>query len=161
TDARTNLVRMASSKSQRLLPEFGGQGDLFDPARGLPSGFRYRPDLIGRDEEAELVAYLETLPFAPFDFHGHLANRRVVGFGFRYDYENRRLVEAVEIPAFLSGLREKVAAFAGLPAEDFTQVLINEYRPGAGIGWHRDKPHFEVVAGVSLHAPCSFRLRRK
>jgi alkylated DNA repair dioxygenase AlkB len=40
-------------------------------------------------------------------------------------------------------------------------VLINEYCKGAGIGWHRDKPHFEEVAGVSLLVPCSFRLRLK
>jgi len=39
--------------------------------------------------------------------------------------------------------------------------LINEYRPGAGIGWRRDKPHFADVVGVSLLAPCNFRLRRK
>jgi alkylated DNA repair dioxygenase AlkB len=152
---------MASSKSQQLQLEFGSEDALFKPARALPSGFRYQPDLIGRDEEAELVNRLETLPFAPFDFHGHLANRRVVGFGFRYDYENRRVVEAADIPEFLFGLREKVGGFAGLPAQDFTQILINEYRPGAGIGWHRDKPQFEVVAGVSLLAACSFRLRRK
>ena len=41
------------------------------------------------------------------------------------------------------------------------QVLINDYRPGAGIGWHRDKPQFGEVVGVSLLAPCNFRLRRK
>ncbi|WP_412535241.1 alpha-ketoglutarate-dependent dioxygenase AlkB [Mesorhizobium sp. BAC0120] len=152
---------MVSPKSKQLQLEFGGEDALFEPARALPSGFRYQPDLIGRDEETELVSRLETLPFAPFNFHGHLANRRVVGFGFRYDYENRRLIEAAEIPGFLLGLREKVAALADLPAEDFIQILINEYRPGAGIGWHRDKPQFEVVAGVSLLAPCSFRLRRK
>ncbi|RVD32994.1 alpha-ketoglutarate-dependent dioxygenase AlkB [Mesorhizobium sp. M4A.F.Ca.ET.020.02.1.1] len=58
-------------------------------------------------------------------------------------------------------LRRKVATFVGLPESAFEQVLINEYRSGAGIGWHRDKPHFETVAGVSLLAPCSFRLRRK
>lgn len=150
-----------SPKSKQLQLEFGGEDALFEAGRAPPSGFRYQPDLIGHDEEAELASRLEALPFAPFDFHGHLANRRVVGFGFRYDYENRRLNEAAEIPAFLLGLREKVAGFAGLPAEDFTQILINEYRPGAGIGWHRDKPQFEVVAGVSLLAPCSFRLRRK
>lgn len=96
-----------------------------------------------------------------FDFHGHLANRLVVGFGLRYDYDRREVVEAPPIPDFLQPLREKVAAFASQPPEAFAQVLINEYRPGAGIGWHRDKSHFEDVAGVSLLAPCSFRLRRK
>lgn len=40
-------------------------------------------------------------------------------------------------------------------------TITGEYSEGAGIGWHRDKPHFEDVAGVSLLAPCSLRLRRK
>ncbi|MER9344652.1 alpha-ketoglutarate-dependent dioxygenase AlkB [Mesorhizobium sp. M0601] len=137
------------------------QGDLFAAADDLPEGFRYQPELITPDEEAALASQLATLPFQPFDFYGHLANRRVVGFGQRYDYDRGEVVEAPPIPGFLLPLREKVAAFARLPAETFVQVLINEYRPGAGIGWHRDKPHFEAVAGVSLLAACSFRLRRK
>jgi alkylated DNA repair dioxygenase AlkB len=71
------------------------------------------------------------------------------------------VVEAAPIPNFLMPLWDKVAEFASRPASAFAQVLINEYREGAGIGWHRDKPQFEEVAGVSLLAPCSFRLRRK
>ncbi|MER8582594.1 alpha-ketoglutarate-dependent dioxygenase AlkB [Mesorhizobium sp. M1423] len=137
------------------------QADLFAATDDLPEGFRYRPELITPDEEAELTSQLASLPFQAFDFHGHLANRRVVGFGLRYDYDRREVVEAPPIPGFLLPLREKVAAFAHRPAETFVQVLVNEYRPGAGIGWHRDKPHFEAVAGVSLLAACSFRLRRK
>ncbi|RUU46850.1 alpha-ketoglutarate-dependent dioxygenase AlkB [Mesorhizobium sp. M6A.T.Ce.TU.002.03.1.1] len=147
-------------------PEIAGQGDLFGAPDfraldDLPEGFHYQPELITAEEEAELVRQLESLAFQPFDFHGHLANRRVAGFGLRYDFDQRKVVEAPAIPAFLMPLREKVAAFARLPADAFVQVLINEYRPGAGIGWHRDKPHFDAVAGVSLLAPCSFRLRRK
>ncbi len=107
------------------------------------------------------MAQLETLPFQPFDFHGHLAHRRVVGFGLRYDYDQRRVLEAPPLPDFLLPLRAKVAAFAALPPDAFAQVLINEYRPGAGIGWHRDKPHFADIAGLSLLAACDFRLRRK
>ena len=140
---------------------FEHQEDLFGRQDDLPEGFRYQADLITAEEESELVGELQNLPFHPFDFHGHLANRRVVGFGLRYDYDRRAVVEASPIPDFLMPLREKVAAFAGRPAAAFQQVLINEYREGAGIGWHRDKPHFEDVAGVSLLAPCSFRLRRK
>jgi alkylated DNA repair dioxygenase AlkB len=160
---------MSSLKTR--LPEFAGQGDLFCAPDfrvpkfrvldDLPEGFHYQPELITAQEEDELVRELESLAFQPFDFHGHLANRRVAGFGLRYDFDQRKVVEAPPIPAFLMPLREKVAAFAQLPADAFLQVLINEYRPGAGIGWHRDKPHFDAVAGVSLLAPCSFRLRRK
>lgn len=137
------------------------QRDLFGGTEDLPEGFVYQPELITPRDETELARHLEGLPFKAFDFHGHLANRRVVGFGLRYDYDRNKVVEAPPIPDFLLPLREKVAIFARRSAEAFTQVLINEYRAGAGIGWHRDKPHFEDVAGVSLLAPCSFRLRRK
>ncbi|RUX21651.1 alpha-ketoglutarate-dependent dioxygenase AlkB [Mesorhizobium sp. M2A.F.Ca.ET.042.01.1.1] len=152
------------SSAKRPTKESARQGDLFGaPAvpASLPEGFSYQPELITRDEEHELVRHFRGLPFKPFDFHGHLANRQVVGFGLRYDYERRQVLEAPPIPDFLLPLRAKVAEFAGVAASEFAQVLINEYRPGAGIGWHRDKPHFELVAGVSLLAPCSFRLRRK
>jgi alkylated DNA repair dioxygenase AlkB len=138
-----------------------GQADLFGcPARG-PEGFRYQPDLISADEEAELIGHLAQLPFEPFDFHGHLAHRQVVGFGYRYDYSTRTVRPAPDIPDFLQPLRRRVGAFAGVEAEAFQQVLINEYRLGAGIGWHKDKPHFEHVVGVSLSAPCLFRFRKK
>jgi alkylated DNA repair dioxygenase AlkB len=135
------------------------QGDLFAPAG--PPGFRYQAELIGHDEEAGIVAQLERLPFAPFDFHGHLANRRVVGFGLRYDYGSRDLVEAPPIPDWLISLRDKAGAFAGLAGDALVQVLINEYRPGAGVGWHRDRPHFDEILAVSLAAPCDLRFRRK
>ncbi len=134
-------------------------GDLFGPP--TPEGFRYQPDLISPVDEARLAAALETLPFEPFDFHGHFAHREVVGFGYRYDYASRAVNAAAPIPDFLQPLRTRVAAFAGREPDAFQQCLINRYRAGAGIGWHRDKPHFEVVAGVSLLSPCTMRFRLK
>ncbi|TGQ63458.1 MAG: alpha-ketoglutarate-dependent dioxygenase AlkB [Mesorhizobium sp.] len=150
---------MASTKFRTAVP--ARQADLFGTAADLPAGFLYRPELITPDEENLLVRHMGDLPFKPFDFHGHLANRQVVGFGLRYDYDTREVVEAAAIPDFLFPLREKVADLAGRQAAEFCQVLINWYQPGAGIGWHRDKPQFELIAGVSLLASCSFRLRRK
>jgi alkylated DNA repair dioxygenase AlkB len=151
------------------------QGDLFPapaqspPAQSPPApsapatppGFRYWPDVVTPDEAAALVAELEALPFKPFDFHGYRANRRIVSFGLRYDYGKRAVEAADPIPAFLEPIRAGIAELAGLEPEAFSQSLINEYRPGAGIGWHRDKPQFGVVAGVSLVSPCVLRLRRR
>jgi alkylated DNA repair dioxygenase AlkB len=57
-------------------------------------------------------------------------------------------------------LRSKVAKFAGREVEEFQQGGVNEYRPGAGIGWHKDKPEFGVIVGVSLLAPATKRFRR-
>lgn len=128
---------------------------------GLPAGFRYQPELIDADEAAALAAEIARLPFKPFEFHGFLGNRRTVSFGLRYDF-GREAVEAAETPpAFLWPLRAKAAQFAGVPQAALAHVLVTEYAPGAGIGWHRDKPQFGVVVGVSLLAPCTFRLRRR
>jgi alkylated DNA repair dioxygenase AlkB len=140
------------------------QGDLFAPESSQPAGpegLRYQPELITAQEEAALIAALATLPFEPFDFHGYKANREVVAYGWRYDFANRAIARAEPIPQFLHGLRARAAAFARRPAEAFVQVLINAYRPGAGVGWHRDKPCFGEVVGVSLGSASPFRFRRR
>jgi alkylated DNA repair dioxygenase AlkB len=136
------------------------QPDLFQPDLTLPEGLRYRPDLISPVEEARLVEAIADLPFKPFEFHGYLGKRRVVPFGWRYDYGRRAVAAAEPIPDFLLPLRERAADFAGLPDAEFRQVLVTEYAPGAGIGWHRDKAMFGEVIGVSLLSPCTLRFRR-
>ena len=152
---------MNAPSRRRLRPSPASiQADLF-AAPSLPDGFRYHVDVLSPEEEEGLARELGALPFKPFDFHGYLANRQVVSFGYRYDYGSRSVVEAAPFPSFLDPLRRKVAEIFDRPADAFRQVLINEYRPSAGIGWHRDKAQFDEVVGVSLLAPCSLRFRRK
>jgi alkylated DNA repair dioxygenase AlkB len=127
----------------------------------IPDGFAYRAGLIPPDQEDALIGAIRELPFKPFAFHGHLGNRRVVSFGLRYDYAGGELRPASDIPAFLLPLRELAAALAGVPAAALIHALVTEYAPGAGIGWHRDRPVFDLVVGISLLAPCRLRLRRK
>jgi len=125
-----------------------------------PAGFRYRAGLVEDGEAGALLDWIATLPLTEFEFHGYLAKRRVVSFGFRYRYDERVLQPAEPIPEFLVPLREQAAAFAGRDADEFVQSTVAEYRPGTAIGWHRDKPVFGDVVGVSLRAPCVFRFRR-
>jgi alkylated DNA repair dioxygenase AlkB len=138
---------------------------LFEPqtpaAAAMPAGFRYAPDIIGAAEEVRLVAAFADLPFKEFEFHGFLGKRRVVSFGFRTDDTGGGLQDAAPVPPFLRPLREHPAAFAGLAPEVLVHALITEYRPGAAIGWHRDRPHYGDVVGVSLVSPCTFRMRKK
>jgi len=95
------------------------QPSLFDePPPGLPEGFVHRPDFISPDEEAVLVRQLEPLPFVPFQFHGFEGNRRVVSFGWRYDFNEgglKRAEEAQEQAAALK--RQYEEQLAGLRAE--------------------------------------------
>jgi alkylated DNA repair dioxygenase AlkB len=134
---------------------------MIGPGTLLPDGFHYQPEVITKSEETELTAKIRQLEFRPFEFHGHVGNRRVVSFGFRYDYTQRAVFPAEELPSWLNELRTKVATFAGRNAEDFKQAGINEYSQGAGIGWHRDKSEFGDVVGVSLVSSVKLRFRRQ
>jgi alkylated DNA repair dioxygenase AlkB len=127
----------------------------------LPEGFRYRPELIGQDDEERLLARVRELPFRDFEFHGYTGKRRVVSFGWHYDFSAHHLQKADDIPEFLLALREVAAPLADLEPESLQHVLVTEYGPGAGIGWHRDKAVFGRVVGISLLSPCVFRMRRE
>jgi alkylated DNA repair dioxygenase AlkB len=138
------------------------QPNLFGDAPDLPEGMRYAEEVISAGLEERLVAFIKTLPLTPFEFVGGLkGNRKVISFGFRYDWGAHEMQEADAIPQLLLDLREEIAPFAGIASERLQQVLVTEYASGAGIGWHKDRPQFDEVVGVSLLAPCNFRLRRK
>jgi alkylated DNA repair dioxygenase AlkB len=138
------------------------QADLFGaPAQATPPGFRYQPEVVSADLERDLMERFETLPFEAFDFHGFKGHREVVYFGWRYDFSRSRVEAAEPIPAFLAPVRTAAADLAGVTPADLVQVLVNRYAPGAGIGWHRDRPRFGKVVGVSLGASVPFRFRRK
>jgi alkylated DNA repair dioxygenase AlkB len=126
----------------------------------LPEGLAYCPDVISNDEERRLLAEIATLPFREFQFHGFEGKRRVVSFGWRYDFSQHKALPADPIPALLREICRKVQAASGFVLSDLQQVLISEYSPGAPIGWHKDRPVFGNVMGLSLASPCTFRLRR-
>jgi alkylated DNA repair dioxygenase AlkB len=134
------------------LPLFGGE-------KPMPAGFRYRADVLSRDQERDLLARVGALPFREFEFQGYLGKRRVVSYGWRYDFNEKTLRRADDMPPFLRSLREVAARFAEVPPGTLQQALVTEYGPGAGIGWHRDKAMFGDVIGISLLASCVFRLR--
>jgi alkylated DNA repair dioxygenase AlkB len=136
------------------------QLSLFAPAAKLPEGFRYQPNFISIDEEQALVEELARLPFKEFEFQGYLGKRRVVSFGWQYVFDGSGLRKADDMPQFLLPLRARAAVFAGIEAEALQHVLLTEYRPGAPIGWHRDRSVFGETVGISLLAPCRFRFRR-
>ena len=127
----------------------------------VPEGLRYQPALISRNDESALVERVRELPFRDFEFHGYVGKRRVVSFGWKYDFSSQSLQRAEEIPDYLLSLRSLAALFANLEPEAFEQVLVTEYANGAGIGWHRDKAVFGQVVGISLLAACTLRFRRK
>ena len=87
---------------------------------------------------------------------GVVARRRVAFFGGSYDAGDR---PKSPMPAFLMPLRARLAEWAGVEADAFLMALVNEYPPGAPIGWHRDAPQYGIVAGVSLLSSCRMKFR--
>ena len=118
-----------------------GPPRLFEP--DLPPGFEYRERFIEEDEERDLLAAIAGITFSDFEMRGVVARRRVAFFGQSYDR-----MTAGPIPDFLVAVRAAIAQWAGVEAEAFAMALINEYRPGAPIGWHRDAPQYDIVAGI-------------
>jgi alkylated DNA repair dioxygenase AlkB len=149
-----------------------GAGSLF--GADLPPGFLHQDDFISTAEEAELAAHIQRLEFETFEMRGVVARRRVAFFGASYDHPSTRDDQSASgrrslrtsgdspsppIPAFLFAVRDRLAAWAKVEPHEFAMALVNEYRPGTPIGWHRDAPQYDIVAGVSLLSSCVMRLR--
>jgi alkylated DNA repair dioxygenase AlkB len=119
-----------------------------------PPGFSYRVGFITDSEEAALLDAIAHVPFSAYEMRGVVAKRRVAFFGESYDR-----ADAQPFPGFLYPLRERIAGWARVEPEAFAMGLINEYPPGAPIGWHRDAPQYEIVSGISLLSDCRMRFR--
>ncbi|MBV9884100.1 MAG: alpha-ketoglutarate-dependent dioxygenase AlkB [Sphingomonadaceae bacterium] len=127
----------------------------------VPEGLAYRPDFLSAGEEERLLAHLAALPFKPFEFHGFLGKRQTVSFGWSYKFDGSGLGSADPIPDWLLPLRARAETFAGLVPGVLEHALLVKYEEGAGLGWHRDRPVFGDVIGISLLSPGPLRFRRR
>jgi alkylated DNA repair dioxygenase AlkB len=135
------------------------QLDLF----GAPvvDGLSQGHNIVSPAEEQTLIASIDAADLAPFHFHGFLGKRLTISYGWRYDYDDATFSRTDEIPEWLSPLRQRAARFACVDPAELVQALLIRYDPGAGIGWHRDRPVFDHVVGISLGAPTTMRFRRR
>jgi alkylated DNA repair dioxygenase AlkB len=126
------------------------------------SGFTYRPDFLAAEEESELMAHIDAIEFRDVRMHGVVAKRRVIHYGWDYDYEGWKIFPTDPVPPWLQPLVARCEDAAALQAGALQQVMVAQYPAGAAIGWHRDAPMFGTpVVGISLAAPCNMRFRRK
>jgi len=131
------------------------QPGLFDAAAELPHGLVYRPEFISPAEEAALIESIAPLPFREARFQEYFARRRVVhfhpaGMTEAYDSSAEDSFSSGPLPPFVQTLAEKVGDALLVDPASFVHALISEYRPGTPIGWHRDKPAYGIVIGLSL-----------
>jgi alkylated DNA repair dioxygenase AlkB len=137
------------------------QFSLFAHHADRPAGLGYWPEFITAEDELYLIDKIRSLPLQPFQFGAYEGKRKVASFGFHYDFSAKRLEQAEPVPDWLQRPAAKIEALRGLRGGSIGHVLCTEYEVGAGIGWHRDKPQFDQVFGLSLGSACRFRFRRK
>jgi alkylated DNA repair dioxygenase AlkB len=123
---------------------------LFGP--DVPPGFSYCADFVTAATETALLTAITQVTFSTFEMRGVVARRRVAFFGASYSER-----PAAPIPEFLLPIRGAVAEWTRLAPDAFAMALINEFPPGAPIGWHRDASQYDVVAGLSLLSACEMR----
>lgn len=133
--------------------------DLFDAP--IVRGLSMCRDIIDKAEEAKLIAHMNDVTLSPFRFHQWAGKRLTRSYGWSYDFATGTFAPADPLPTWLADCKARAAEFAGLTARDLSQALLIRYDPGAGIGWHKDRPMFEHVVGVSLGSPATLRLRRR
>ena len=124
-------------------------------------GFALRKALIGEADEERLLRHIAAEPLTPFQFGSFEGKRLTRSYGLHFDFTLGRLAPTRPIPDWLLPLRARCADFAQLPEDDLVQALVIRYDPGAGIGWHRDRPQFDRVVGVSLGSAATLGFRRR
>jgi alkylated DNA repair dioxygenase AlkB len=132
--------------------------ELFDLP--LIAGLATACDFVTAAEEQALIAAIDREMLTPFQFHQWTGKRLVHSFGWSYDFQTGALTRSEPLPAWLLPIRDRAAAFARLAPADLVQALLIRYDPGAGIGWHKDRPIYAAVIGISLGAPASMRFRQ-
>jgi alkylated DNA repair dioxygenase AlkB len=141
------------------MPRASSQAPLFDIQASLPNGLVYRPDFITEAEEEDLLRIIETLPMEHPITDTYVARRRIIHFGWGFDFEKNHIMPGPPLPDFLVPIARRIEKWMGFPRGDVVEALINEYPPGYGLGWHRDNEGFEHIIGISLGSWCRMRFR--
>ena len=122
-------------------------------ATALPPGARLVRDFVTPAEERRLLLRIGEAPWL------RDLNRRVQHYGVRYDYRNPGAREpAAPFPLWTEHMARRLAPH--FDGEIPGQCIVNEYRPGQGIGMHADHRDFgPVVASLSLADDWPMRFR--
>jgi len=131
---------------------------LFEP---MAAGLLVEEDFIDPSEEHSLAGHIQALDLSPFRFQRWTGHRLTHSFGWRYDFEDASFRETEPIPGWLQPVREQAARLAEVEPAAIAHALITRYDPGAGIGWHRDRPVFDKVVGISLLSEAVLRFRQR
>ena len=132
-----------------------------EPCVPVLPGLTQEEGFIAAEEERALIREIGDAGLTPFLFQQWTGKRLTKNFGWSYDFQTGVFAPAAPIPDWVMPRKARAARFAGLEPADVEQMLLIRYDPGAGIGWHRDRPAFNHVIGISLGEPATMRFRRR
>ncbi len=123
-----------------------GEAETRDTTSIFDHGATLVPDIVTEAEEERILLRISQAPWMTD------LSRRVQHYGYRYDYRQRgtgRHDPAAPFPRWASVIGDRLTPyFDGRRPE---QCIVNEYRPGQGIGMHADHQSFgPVVVSLSL-----------
>ena len=114
-------------------------------------GFTYLPRFLSDDEATAQHRWIYA---RPTDEWRTELSRRVIHYGWLYDYQTRRISSDLylgPLPDVFTKMALRLFSETGMFPEIPNQVIVNEYKPGQGISMHTDHRDFgPTVAMVSL-----------
>lgn len=152
-----------NSGKDEVLPLFSEKSALgYTPVCYDVPGLMVLHDYVDSDFAEYIVEHVDSEDDAKWR---NDLKRRVQHFGYLYDYRARRIGPGMrlgDIPDWAYSLGKQLVA-EGLFDRIPDQVIVNEYTPGQGIAPHVDAVACfgDVVASLSLLAPCTMSLRSK
>jgi alkylated DNA repair dioxygenase AlkB len=117
-------------------------------------GLRYEPSYIDHATHDSLVAAADREPWL------FSVDHRVQVYGYRYHHPTRSVFPIGELPTWAADLAQRLHTDGLFPSVP-DQLVVNDYRPGAGLFTHVDQAAFgDTVASVSLGSTCVMQFSR-
>lgn len=114
-------------------------------------GLFYDENFLSESEVNELKRFIEELNFVPIIENSN--GRKVVQYGYSYQYDRSILMKTHDIPDILKKLAEKIMLHFNV-MQPFDQIIINRYLPNQIISKHIDNVKYfgPEIACISLGA---------
>ncbi len=120
----------------------------------IPNDLEIYTNFITPEQETELVTSIKKEKWSK------QLSRRTQHYGYEYQYHGKNLNAAPAIPDWGIVIIDKMIEEKIIETAP-NQIIVNEYKPGKGIGPHIDSLLFDdIIISLSLASACTFRFTK-